>query len=347
MVEQAYGVNLNRGRKMAIKKLAVAAAVSAAMGMGAVGNAQAEAVAQAALSLSGFSLGTYNTGTSTFSALTNTQFSQLALTDTATNNAALNSVFSFTGATTSVLGATVDALQACVGTCGGQNNFALSAVPPTTVFSRSDSLLFGTPINIAANTLPPTFTNPAVGAGAVAATLAETSLIGTSFGSAGSQLILTSSFQFVPTTTISNAAIAFSALQSLRAWTSADSVPGTLAGANTGWSISLSGADGSFFQWNPDGTSGGIHVGLTEVADSCNLAANVSAGAAQPNALQQCAGSFLAYANFDLLAGVQYSFNINHSSQTNAVSVPEPGSLALLGLGLLGLGFAGLRKKSA
>ena len=332
---------------MALKKLAVAAAVSAAMGMGVVGNAQADALAQAELNVSNFALGTYVGGV--FTAFSNTQFASLTIFDNASNTAGLNGGFTAQGASSFTLGATVDALQACQGACGAENNFALVTAPPASVFARSDSVLFGTPITVVPNSIPPGFSNPGAAAGATAITLAETSLRGTSFGNSGSIINLTSTLSFVLAGgDVSNAAIRFDATQMLRAWTSPGSSVGTQAGANTGWNISLSDHLGNvILQWNPNGNvGGGTHTGLTEIQDGCNLAANVSASANQPDTLQTCRGTFLAVATGALIAGEQYSFNINHSSQSNATSVPEPGSLALLGLGLLGLGFAGLRKKS-
>lgn len=325
---------------MKLKKIAVAAAVSAVLGMAGQAQAAEGALAQANLNITNFALGTYVGGV--FTAFNNTDFSTLNISDNATNSAALNGGFTAQGAFSNTLGGTVDALQACLGVCGAQNNFAIAAAPPASLFSRSDSILFGTPINIVA---------PPVAAGATAVTLAETSLPGgTNSGNAGSIINLTSTLSFVLAGNISNAAIRFDANQLLRAWTAPGSAVGTLAGANTGWNISLSDNQGNvIIQWNPNGgaLNSGVHTGLDEISDSCNLAANVSASNNQPDLLQSCSGSFLAVATVNLIGGQQYSFNINHSSQSNARTVPEPTTLALLGLGLLGLGFGGLRRKSA
>lgn len=323
---------------MKLKKIAMAAAVSAVLGMAGQAQAAEGALAQANLDVTNFALGTYAGGV--FTPFSTANFTQLSILDSAFNNAILNGVPVGNAAASAVVGATVDALQACVGVCGGQNNFTPVAAPPASLFSRSDSVLFGTPITIVA---------PPVAAGATARTIAEVSIPGgTNNGSAGSQINLTATINFVLGTTVTNGAITFDADNFLRAWTAAGSVPGTAAGANTAWSISLQGG-GVNIQWNPNGVvGGGTFTGLTEISDACNLTDNVSASFNQPNAAVTCAGSFLAVTSgVTLVAGVNYSLNIQHSSQAQASSVPEPTSLALLGIGLLGLGFGALRKKSA
>lgn len=323
---------------MNIKKLAVAAAV---MSIGAAGHAQAGALATGLLTISNFALGTSTGGG--FTAFTNTQFSSLTINDNATNTATLNGVSTAQFANSSVLGAPVNAALACVGVgCVGigPNVFVGTPPAPLALFSKSDSNLQGTPITIVAPSTP---------AGVLAQTIAETSLPANGNGSAGSQINLTSTLNFVLGTSISNAAISFTGADFLNAWTSVGSLPGTSAGANTAWSINLSGPSGTLISWTPDGTTGGNHIGLTELTDPCNLTNNVSASFNQQLSPVSCTGNFLAVANgVTLAAGVNYSLNIGHNSQSNAVSaVPEPASLALLGIGFFGFGFASLRKKSA
>ncbi len=335
---------------MKLRKTAIAAAVSVVVGVGAAGQAQAGSFASSLLDVSNFTLGTYSSGTVTpfdFS-----QFNSLSINDNGTNTAVIVGQPGVNlNASSTTLVAAMDNSLALVGTyAGGQNNFTPSGVPPTTLFSRSDSLLLGTPISAIALGITPAMV------GVRAITISETSLTSTAIGNAGSSLNLTSTLDFVLNTSITNAAISFDATRIVRAWTSADARPGSSASANTAWSISLSHADPLTgeavvdFQWNPNGgaLNTGTHDGLTEINDSCNLAANVSASFNQQFAPLSCSGAFLAVANgVTLLSGLNYSLNINHQSQDNAVFVPEPGSLALLGLGLLGLGAFGLRKKSA
>jgi hypothetical protein len=46
------------------------------------------------------------------------------------------------------------------------------------------------------------------------------------------------------------------------------------------------------------------------------------------------------------LASGNYSFSISSNATSNASIIPEPGSLALLGLGLLGFGLVSRRKRT-
>lgn len=316
---------------MSFKKLALSMATAAALGAGVAGQARADAMAQSVLQVSNFTL--FSAPATPF---TVADFSQLNFSDQLTNTSNLNGVPGPIGfAATPTFAPIVDAPQSCIGTCvSPQNNFVPVPTPPVITYSRSDSLLTGAPIVV-----------PSIPLGANASTIGESSLMGNSFGGSTSAIQLTSAFQFVLAHPANNVQVGFSASDYLRAWTSPGSLPGTLASADEHWTLTLKDAAGNtLVEWNPDGGVGtGTHTGLTEIADSCLLNRTVSAGPNSPNAPSSCSGAFLATVNFTLAANTLYSFAIGHSIQTNAVSVPEPGTLGLLGAGLLGI-WAGRRR---
>lgn len=102
----------------------------------------------------------------------------------------------------------------------------------------------------------------------------------------------------------------------------------------------------SVFNWTPDGTSGGISgVGAAELLDPFTLNTSRTRLPGAPGTfvydptgcdLTTLAGCF--HATTGVLAAGGYTLNIAMSEQTNLqlTTVPEPGTLALLGAGLFG-----------
>lgn len=347
---------------MKMKQTALATAITAALAMGASEHAAAYVYAYSSLNIQNLQIGIFGTS---LSGVDISRF-DFNLTNTANLNGNAGIAVATCGGTpgpgnnncgtSPALDANAVNLGGAVRTNNAVINNSFTVYGPVAGgqnvpgdWSNSDSVIttaelvnLGSPTNT--NQIAESLLNSGASAGA----------------SAQIQSITGFTMAFAVTGDTANFSLSFLADPDMYAEIFGEGATGNSAQANMNASITLQkDGGGGFVQWNPNGDgvnagdclAAGSGVTCNETADSQDL--NINVGVTTNNNAEHSLGgaaNLPGLTNYGILASGlgagtwTLTLNAVTSTQLNRKAVPEPGMLALLGIGLAGLGFVSRRR---